>query len=150
VDNHNGIAMQIQLKSSGCPARSSSTANLIAIITITIALVVVTYEAIAHHPGSHAKREAGSVVIDAVAVINDDCTKALGVEAGAPPNSSAVANRVLATLRLEHSSGANCKSQAGRVSARGAVQDVVGADQVHLYIVDQSNKLLATERIPIR
>lgn len=108
--------------------------------------------ALAHHPGSHATREAdGRVRVEAVTVANDRCTALSPVTAGAPETVVPPAGTVPATVqRRVVSPGATCPPEPVRLAAEGVLEVPQGAGLIMLYVLGPDGQVQSTERIPVR
>lgn len=116
------------------------------------AVVVVAVEALAHHPGSHARRlDNGTIRVDAVAVLSDACTRVASIRAETPPDEPAPATgSIPVTLRLSRPADAVCATVVGTGEATIEIDARPAAARIHLYTLGADGRLLATERVPIR
>lgn len=135
--------------------RSSSHACLLAAGCIALGLAAVVFvavEALAHHPGSHARRlDDGTIRVDAVAMLSDSCTRVASIRAETPPDEPApAAGSIPVTLRLSRPADAVCATLVGTGGATIEVEARPAAARIHLYTLAPDGRLLATERIPIR
>ena len=132
-------------------ARLSLFAVFVALATLLLGIAVTTFEALAHHPGSHAVRQAdGRIQLEAVATVTDGCTTIASVERGTPPGIRPPAGNEPVTARLQRPEGAICTA-ALTVARREAVLDLPASSRsVHLYVLEPNGSLLTTERVPIR
>lgn len=135
--------------------RSSSSAYGLALGSIILGLVAVTavaVEALANHPGSNARRiESGMIRVEAVALLADSCTRIASIRAGAPTGEPAPASgSIPVTLRLSRATDDVCAAVVGKGEAVIEVDARPAAGRVHLYTLGPDDRLLATQRIPIR
>lgn len=135
--------------------RSCSRASLLALGSLLLGLATVTavaVEAFAHHPGSHARRlDAGSVRVEAVAVLADSCTRVASIRAGTPPEEPApAAGSLPVTMQLSRPAGAVCATVVGKGEAVIELDAAPQMQRVHLYTLGPDGRLVATERVAIR
>jgi hypothetical protein len=106
--------------------------------------------AAAHHPGSHANRQAdGRVKLDAVAMASDTCTRIAGIRMGTPPAVTPPPGSAPATVQLRRE-GEVCGAAVTAVRAEAVLDVPAGAKTILLYIQAPDGSLAASERVPIR
>lgn len=131
-------------------SRLSPIAQLVAVVAL-VAGIVFAIEAAAHHPGSHAFREAdGRVRLEAVATASDACTAISGVTQGTPAGVTAPAGSVPVVVQLVRRSGSDmCATVVKALNETVFLPVAPAIRQLHVYVVDSAGKVLSTERIPV-
>ena len=106
--------------------------------------------ALAHHPGSHAARDAdGGVRLEVVVTAADACTSIAQVRPGAPPGIAAVPGSAPVTARLQRPGGA-CAAVVTAVRAEERLDLGREVGQILLYVVGPDGAVASTERVPVR
>jgi hypothetical protein len=120
-------------------------------IGLALAALLLAAPAFAHHPGSHATRQAeGRVMVEAVAMANDACTRIASVRSGAPPRVAPVPGSAPVTVQLERAGAGPCAAAVTAVRAEAALDLPRDARQILLYILAPDGSVVATERVPVR
>jgi hypothetical protein len=115
-----------------------------------VAGIGIVMEASAHHPGSHAVRQAdGSVRLEVVAVVTDGCTTIAEVRVGAPPGVTPPKSARPVTVGLQRPEGMMCTQVVG-TARREVVLEPGAQGVIHLYVLRPDGTLAATERVPVR
>jgi hypothetical protein len=120
-------------------------------IGLALAALLLAASAFAHHPGSHATRQAeGRVMVEAVAMANDACTRIASVRSGAPPRVAPVPGSAPVTVQLERAGTGPCAAAVTAVQGRSHSRPAAGrpADPPLHPCADGS--VAATERVPVR
>jgi hypothetical protein len=132
-------------------ARRFSSAGALVGLGAVLGGLLLAASAMAHHPGSHARRQAdGQVRLEAIVIAGDACTDigeiARGVPeaAGPPPGAEPV------TIRLTRPPEAICATVVRAVSKVATLAVSPHTERLHLYVVDPNGSVQATERVPIR
>ena len=113
--------------------------------------VAAAFSAFAHHPGSHATRLGGSkVTLDVAAMGTDACTTVGSIALGVPRGVTPPAGNQAVTVRLQRPSGALCATVVSAVRGEAELTVPANVRVLHLYVVDQNESVVATERVPIR
>ncbi|HVL72579.1 MAG TPA: hypothetical protein VM434_11950 [Beijerinckiaceae bacterium] len=132
------------------PSRVSLPAILVGLLGMA-AGIAGALEALAHHPGSHAYREAdGRVRVEVASPVGDACTTVGRVEAGAPTGVAAPAGAVPVTVRLQRPPGAPCATVVRTATGEAVLAVGREARTLHLYVIAPDGRVAATERVPIR
>lgn len=106
--------------------------------------------ALAHHPGSHAAREAsGRVRLDVAATAPETCLTVAGIRNVTPPRVSAPPAAAPVTVSLARKTGA-CSPQPTIVRGQTFLDIAQGVQLLYLYIVGADGVIIATERVPLR
>jgi hypothetical protein len=132
------------------PSRVSLPAVLTGLVGM-VAGIAGALDALAHHPGSHAYREAdGRVRVEVASPVGDACTTVAKVETGAPAGVTAPSNAVPVTVRLQRPAGAACATVVRTATGEAVLPIGREARTLHLYVVGADGRVAATERVPIR
>lgn len=131
-------------------SRVSFSACGVALTAIAFAMAM-TVQAMAHHPGSHARRQDdGRVGLDVATSASDSCTTIRSVAVGAPPQVKPVAGSTPVTVRLQRPEGAICATVVTALH-EAAVLDVPASSTIlNLYVLGPDGTVAASERVPIR
>ena len=117
---------------------------------VVILFAILTSPVLAHHPGSHAARDAdGRVRLEVVVTAADACTTIAALSAGAPPGVAPVPGSAPVTARLQRPGGA-CATVVTAVGAQGRLELGQDARQILLYVVGPDGAVASTERIPVQ
>jgi hypothetical protein len=126
------------------PVRSRFALPALALATLAVD------DGLAHHPGSHASRQAdGRVRLDLVTIASDSCTTVASVERGAPTSAQAPKGSEPVTVRLKRSEGAVCATVVTATREEVVLDVPKDARMLHLFVVGPEG-VRATERVPIR
>ena len=130
-------------------SRHSALALLSAVAALLLGLLVAV-EAVAHHPGSHARRiAAGQVELDAAVSASDACTRIERIEPGTPHGVQAPAGAAPMVVRLARPEGV-CATVVSALRETRAVGVPAGVTVLLLYVVGPDGRVAASERVPIR
>jgi hypothetical protein len=117
---------------------------------LVLGAVVWAAGALAHHPGSHAFRQAdGRVRVEAVAMASDACTLIDGIRTGTPPGVAPPPGSAPVTVTLKQH-GQMCAAVVTAVRAEALLDIPRGAAQILVYVQGADGSLAASERVPIR
>ena len=117
---------------------------------VVILFPILTSPVLAHHPGSHAAREAdGRVRLDVVVTAADACTTIAAVTAGAPSGVAPVPGSTPVTARLQRPGGA-CATVVTAVRAEERLHLGQNVGQILLYVVGPDGAVASTERVPVQ
>jgi hypothetical protein len=115
-----------------------------------LAALLAAGAAQAHHPGSHAARQAdGRVRIEAVAVTPDPCSTIAEIRPGPPPAVTAPAGSAAVTVRLKRE-GEACAAAVSAARSETVLDIPASARQILLYVVAPDGSPASSERVPIR
>ncbi|HYF52924.1 MAG TPA: hypothetical protein VEA41_01550 [Salinarimonas sp.] len=130
--------------------RLSLAALLLALGSLALGIAAAV-EALAHHPGSHARRDgAGFVRLEAVAAVPDGCTTIGAVEPGTPPGVGAPPNAAPVTVRLARPAGVPCTQAVGSVRRDAVLKVPAERSVLHLFVVGPDGRVASSERVPIQ
>ncbi len=108
-------------------------------------------QATAHHPGSHAYREAdGRVRLEVTAVASDACTRVGSISRGAPASVRTPEGAEAITVTLTRPAQAMCAMLVRTLTEVAVLPLPGGARIVHLYVMAPDGRLQTSERVPIR
>lgn len=128
--------------------------RIAAALLATAALVagcLVEVAALAHHPGSHARREGGERVrLEAAATASDGCTFIGAVSAGAPAGYRPAPDAFPVTVRLRRPAEARvCTTQVRALRDESLLTVPASYRRLHLFVLKPDGALQATERVSI-
>jgi hypothetical protein len=130
-------------------SRHSALALLSAVAALLIGLFVAV-EAVAHHPGSHARRVgAGQVELDAAVSASDACTRIERMEPGTPQGVQAPTGAAPVVVRLVRPDGL-CATVVSALREARTLSVPAGTTALLLYVVGPDGRVAASERVPIR
>jgi hypothetical protein len=105
---------------------------------------------LAHHPGSHAVRSAGSKVrFDISVVVNETCLSIIAVETGAPDGVSVPTGTAGVTVRLARRPGGACRPGVERLRQEAELPVSGNPSAAILLIVGPEGTVIASERVAI-
>jgi hypothetical protein len=120
-------------------------------IVLTLAALLLATPAFAHHPGSHATRQPdGRVIVEAVAMATDACTRIASLRSGPPAGVALVAGSAPVTAQLERAGAAPCAAVVTAVRVESSLDLPRDTRQILLYILAPDGSVAATERVPVR
>jgi hypothetical protein len=112
---------------------------------------VLAGPAFAHHPGSHATRQAdGRVRVEVAALATDACTSFGPVTAGAPTAVTPAPGTLPVSAQLLRPAGPLCAQAVTRVAGEAMFEVAPDVRQIMLYIVGPDGTVASTERVQIR
>jgi len=132
------------------PKRLSASAAILALLAAAGAIGLAA-QAMAHHPGSHARRQSdGQVLLEVVALMADACTTIRGIEVAAPPSLKPPGGAEPVTVHIARPAGASCAAVVR--AARESVFLTVPADRrvLHVFVLTPNGDVQRTERVPIQ
>lgn len=127
--------------------RLYGTALMVGVLLLGI---IVAIEALAHHPGSHAKRmPSGAVRLDAAVVVPDACTTIDAIEAGAPAGRAGPKDAAPFRVTLSRPAGTICAQVVSTARRSSDLSVAAALRHLHLYVISATGDLAATERVRI-
>jgi hypothetical protein len=105
----------------------------------------------AHHPGSHAYREAdGRVRLEVTVLASDACTEIGVIAKGAPSAGGRPPGAEPVTVRLTRPPEAMCATVVKQVSKAAMLDVSRRVERLHLYVLDPKGRVQTSERVLIR
>jgi hypothetical protein len=133
------------------PARRFSPAGALVGLGAAMGGLLLAASAMAHHPGSHAYRQAdGRVRLEATVMARDACTDIAEIATGSPDAGGPPPGAEPVTVRLARPPEAMCAMVVRAVSKSATLDVGRRAERLHLYVIDPKGAVQASERVPIR
>jgi hypothetical protein len=106
----------------------------------------------AHHPGSHAVRQAdGRIALDIATVGSDSCVTIGSIAPGRPPGASGGGEALPVTVRLTKAGGGQACAQAIRqITGKTVLDPARDRRHIFIYVVAPDGQVQSTERVPIK